>query len=561
MTQRNNTKLGKKMRLHYQYADANCCSYFDEYEALTDTQSFVIDKLQHRDNMQWYIQADEYASKASTFSTKMKIKYLKRLLLKRNIILTAEQKQVFLSIGDSNDRLNRHFNIVNELFFQEFKHVNEYVETFKKEWLPKADEHGILHRPESLLGKYKDEELMYLEGNDKNIEMWDNINALQYCTVDIAVRSIALMRNEFCPEYKDKMKLAVANIAIKRLASFDALKPYKLFKPNNEQGICATKNDVDLNYICLGSYNKLSLEIKDEVRKTLTVGLRIEANDILIERVVNSLKNKEFADVKYSNLNLPVLFKNDSWLTYDDNRQRPEAVGDNLRFAPWTRNHEINKTPTKYQALVMHSDKKIYVHIAWISDLMHSIENARNEYSDAFLSDLGRYEYFGEEGEEKHILIGKPWQGKVKNDNGEDVKWCEPNVSQEIIIKSSGMQKPKQCERKNQLSANAHMIHSRKRRKIISDVEVIKMSFDRHVACKRAALLNLHEEKQFDKDLWQQYKFMSKEDLLRELQVSQPHVYDKSFPDDFVQDEYDFRLKTKRWKDKQHVDDMEIEES
>ena len=73
-------------------------------------------------------------------------------------------------------------------------------------------------------------------------------------------------------------------------------------------------------------------------------------------------------------------------------------------------------------------------------------------------------------------------------------------------------------------------------------------------------MLNLHEEKQYDKDLWQQYKFMSKEDLLRELQVSQPHVYDKSFPDDFVQDEYDFRLKTKRWRDNQHSDTMEIEE-
>ena len=96
---------------------------------------------------------------------------MKHLLLKRNIILTAQQKQSFLSIRNFSDRLNRHFEVVNQLFFQEFKQVTEYVDTFNKEWLPKADEHGIIHRPESLLGKYKDEELIYLEGNDKNIEM------------------------------------------------------------------------------------------------------------------------------------------------------------------------------------------------------------------------------------------------------------------------------------------------------------------------------------------------------------------------------------------------------
>ena len=47
--------------------------------------------------------------------------------------------------------------------------------------------------------------------------MWRDLDLLQYCTVHIAIRTFALMRDDFAPQVMEKLRIAVANIAIDRI--------------------------------------------------------------------------------------------------------------------------------------------------------------------------------------------------------------------------------------------------------------------------------------------------------------------------------------------------------
>ena len=89
-------------------------------------------------------------------------------------------------------------------------------------------------------------------------------------------------------------------------------------------------------------------------------------------------------------------------------------------------------------------------------------------------------------------------------------------------------------------------MHGRKKKRLKSRIEVIEMSFDRHIACKRARQLDEYEGN-LHKDLYKDFLHLSKEDLLEEANNDEQNkpILESSFdyPDQWVQDAYDFRVK------------------
>jgi hypothetical protein len=531
---------GDVVRFHYQGEISNYSSFYEKYEYLLQAGPYRVCSKTGK----VFQGKGEHEAKGELIERNKFHVDLGELLMAEKFLEAVDKKEKQLNIqyimfnNNTCERILSTFDFkkpdsmsFKAFFKQKFKLYKLYLLEFEQVWGILENEDGLTRVKESLLGKYKDEVINF-SGQARSIEMWRDIDLLQYCTVDVAIRTVCMMRDEFLPEYTDKMKLAIARIAYKKLNAFKRSKPYKQFLPNNDQNITASADDVDFNYICLDSISQFKIELRELLNQKLTQGLKVDASDIMIERIIDKLNSDELATVRYDELKKPLFIENGVWKLYSN----PESE-------VWKRNHEYGTTYGSIVKMPALKRKRmnLYIHVAWVSDLLHSIDENESQ-QDSFLKTVQSYRYPGKKGDKKRILIGKPWTGKVTTLKNKKIDWCEPPISAFIEVHAKeNMQKS--SERKNELSLFSQRIHGRKlKKRRVGGVEKVEMSYDRHIACKRAKQLN-ELDGPLHKDLYKQYKYLSKEDLLLELQQSQPPVNDYDYPNEIVQQEYDFRTK------------------
>ena len=225
-------------------------------------------------------------------------------------------------------------------------------------------------------------------------------------------------------------------------------------------------------------------------------------------------------------------------------------MSDDNRALHWQRNHEQKKRPVRVPVLKVNKNRDLYVHVAWVSDLL--IVEKRKGVKDAFLQDLSSYRFPSPEDETKRVLTGTPWVGEVSTYKNKKVTTQLPSISSHMDIKSKKTL-IKATENLNERSAFAEAIlgaarePQRKKRRTEKEVEYIKMSYDRHVACKHAKTLNEHDER-LEMDLYKKFRHLSKQDLLLEMKNDEKYGFlfkAVDYPDAFAVEEYDNCLNTK----------------
>ena len=532
---------GDVVKMHFTGEAADYSSYYEEYKYKLKAGPYQVCLKTGKVYQEEGLDENEHGKLTTRFNFPFDMH--ERVMSEKFLTLIDEkEKQLCIKHNQFNEltcskileslEMNVPKGMTCKQFFKKKRKIYKvYLQEFFNVWQLLEDEDGIERHKESLLGKYKDEELDF-SGKQRSIEMWRDIDLLLYCTVDVAVRTLCLMRDEFLPEYTDKMKLAIAQIAHNKLHNFKANKPFKHFMPNNDQGITASADDVDMNYLSLDSLSQFKIELRSQLDKKLTQGLKVDASDIMIERTLTKLNNDELATVKYEDMRNPVFIEDGVWKFFDLAQKTKENI--------WKRNHEYGTVEGQKMPALKRKRQNIYIHIAWVSDILHNFDTEYEIQTDCFLQNIQTYKYPGAEGEKKKILIGSPWTGKIKNAKGEKIDHCEPPTSAYVEVTGKANMK-KTSERKNQLSKFSQLIHGRVvKKQRLTNTDEIFMSYDRHVACKRAKQLNEHNEK-LHKDLWKQFKHLSKQDLLQELQESQPAKYEGDYPNDFVQYQYNFR--------------------
>ena len=188
----------------------------------------------------------------------------------------------------------------------------------------------------------------------------------------------------------------------------------------------------------------------------------------------------------------------------------------------------------------------VYVLVAWLDDMDHAVK----EKEDHFLSVLSKYKYFAEEEEEKNILVGHAWTGEIiaKDTQGNTFKkkWCDPSISKAIRLQGSNTYR-KTFREKNVVDVATHKIHGRKKQNVQSSAEKVDMHYDDYAMKVRLTQLDEFdpdEYKSMDKKLvksWMKNRYgaYSKKTLKDELNLSQPPIFDDSFPLSYVQAKFD----------------------
>lgn len=431
-----------------------------------------------------------------------------------------------------------------------------HVDIVNQIWKLKKNDIGQTQTKESLLGKYRDEPVA-VDTTERAIEMWRDLDLLQYCTVDIAVRTFALMRDDFAPQVIEKLRIAIANIAVERITTGKGFIPSQATKHYLPKGEIQTAySDVDFDYIHVGTRYQLTQLLRDILKKQMQKGMEVEVSEIDVQDLLVEM-DKETAERRYTDPKKPVVIHNDQWCEF----QGMDT------YVPWERNHERQTNPIRVKVLekakqgdIRSMATDLYVNLAWVSDMIHSTGGAYVE--DLFIKHLSTYKYPSDKKETKSILIGSAWTGILKDKNNEDVLSCQPAVSSCIKIESSpGLRKPikilnKQTDYAFFSSMGCHPPPS-KRRKAQKD-EFVTINYDRYIACKHAKLLNEHDEP-LNEALSKKMAYLSKHDLLLERNENEKQLFfaenlDCDFTDVAAQQAYDTAYEINRQSSNQTED-------
>lgn len=572
---KSNYKKGDEMVFYFYGEQTNNRSYFIRFQLLED--HWVHDEV---DTIQEFFKMKDIIETRAK-EREVDVQYLSYDDMK--YILQLFQKDVPLRAVE----LRNSFNMM-------YANANVCCEQFLTQWKI-VQKNGKDKRIESLLGKYKGQMITYnLSEKDRSVEKWRDLDLLMYCTVDIAVRTFCTMRDEFVPAYQDKMKMAIANIAKKKLSMFKSSQPVKYFYPINDMpnpGI----NDVDLNYISLSQKSQFTIEIQEGLKDILTPGLETHTDSFMIDRMLASL-DKQLVKVYYEELKTVVHIENTEeglrWKHYI-----PSPHGGNGTIADWNGNTARN---TSHKAQIIKFKKGcFYVHVAWVYEILDT-QNTNNRLKDAYISALSSYEYpipedidseerriekaiseldesLSEEERQKKvksierkekkrkkkdkvlqkksikILTGSSWIGEVLKPTEEDctkealqsnkkvdvVTYCCPAVSSSIEVHGN-TKLNKSVKKKNSHHRYSKFMSGMKRKRTTQRRDVIKMSFDRHISCQRAKKLNEHNLSLENMDLYEQFKYLSKEDMLNDLKLAQSNDLGDLFnyPNSYVASEY-----------------------
>ena len=377
-------------------------------------------------------------------------------------------------------------------------------------------------KKESLLGKYFQQEIKY--SGAYAIEQWMDINRLLYCDVGTAIRTIALMRSEFVAPSQDKIHREIVRMGINRLKAVDTSSPCKSFYPVRDRDEKTNNlDDVDPNYICIGSETLVKLELAEQLKKKLTVGLLVNTSEIVLSTTIEDLHQNTSANVYYKNFggsptSYPYMdgetwkldFNNALW---KDKRNYYFKEQDQ----PFTRQPVILKKKCG-------STTKLYVLVAWLDDFHHDTR----EEEDRFLSILSSYNYPALNEEKTTILIGHPWSGKVHYKDREDqlkhIDWCDPSISKAITIKG-GPQHKKVFKEKNVVDSISQKIQGRPMMQSTATIHRIDIDYDDYAMKLRLKHLDEYDHTMDIKRFVPAY---SVRHLHKELNSSQKPILNKT---------------------------------
>lgn len=518
-------KQGDRVLFHYQGKEANYASYIEKYTYKLPTNKFWVRKYDNQysvvsDEDEVMVEGVDNFKEYSFFAVDLKLKLrtekLLRLIEKDGLtdsLCKNFLEELDLPGCDVNDMTPREMtDEINKLLSKGDKHLKIFNQIWQIEKI--EDRYQI---PESFLGKYKDE-CLGVGVKERQIEMWRDLDLLQYCTVDIAIRTFAMMRDEFLPAHVDKIRTAIAHHAKQRLKGLSEDDPYKLCMPKTDLHTSnLTSHDVICEYVHLGKQFELTFALRESLVKLLNKGVDATLPDMMVKEILDSLLT-ELVEKKFGDLRNPIVIIEDP-----DNGDSWNIWSDDNRPVPWQRNHEHKKKSVRVPVLKVNKNRDLYIHIAWVSDLLHTFEKQNGIVKDAYLQDLSSYRYPSTIDESKRVLTASPWVGEVLTHKNKKTTTQLPSISSYIDIKSK-KNFMKSTKRLNERSSFAERLLSgtlgRKEKRKKSDteeVEYIRMSYDRHVACKHARNLNEHDEK-LGKNLYKKFKHLSKQDLLEEME-------------------------------------------
>lgn len=378
-------------------------------------------------------------------------------------------------------------------------------------------------KKESCLGKYFQQEIKYR--GEEATEQWMDINRLMYCDVGTAIRTMALMRSEFVAASQDKIHSQIVQRGLKKLRTIDANAAWKSFYPLRDLARPESMDDVDTNYICIGAENMVKLELTEQLKKKLTVGLIVNTSDIVLESTINNLSKNTTANVYYNSFGnqYPSIDDNGAW-------KLPYETGQ-LNGTRNLRNHELKarNLPYKTNPVIMKkkfgSSIKLYILVSWLDDCQHDT----HQEEDRFLGVLSKYKYFAKEPEKTTILVGHPWTGKVtykdREQNVREKDWCDPSISKSITIEG-GPRHEKVFKEKNVVDPISQKIQGKKKIHGRPTIHTIDVHYDDYAMKLR--LQELHEYDESEHDSIDPFcEAYSVRYLKDELNTSQPPILDK----------------------------------
>ncbi len=420
---------------------------------------------------------------------------------------------------------------------------------------------------ESLLGKYFQEPIQF-EG-ERATEFFMDVNRLNYCTIDVGLRTFALMRNEFVAESQDKIHREIVSMGLGKLKRIDHSNPFASFYQPREEVRNPTFEGVDLHYIKLDNQNAVVQELREQLKQKLTVGLVVNASDQVLNDTIDKLRHNTYHNVFYKSFGVnrgvnncphyPWIETNTSgeetWLfPYDNSNvnswyQTNDESNEFTEDAVYTlRNEEMkeyNRNSDKKPVLIRKKNV-LYVLVAWLDDMDYAVK----EEEDHFLSILSQYQYYSSENETKKILVGHAWSGEVdttdRNNNPIKKKWCDPSISRSISVKGLNSFR-KTFREKNVVDSATHLIHGRQKSNTRATTEVVDIHYDDYALKVRLKQLDEFEESEMadyddetSKSFFQnKYGAYSKITLKKHLNESQPGIFQENFPFSYVQHKFE----------------------
>lgn len=396
---------------------------------------------------------------------------------------------------------------------------------------------------ESLLGKYYQQEIEYV--GDKAVEMWLDIDRLLYCTVDIAVRTFALMRVEFAPQSRDKINHEIVKLGQTRLMNLDS-RPWKMFLPLRDDIRELQHEDIDLNYILIDSERNLKLKLVENLKQKSGQGIVVYTSDTVLNHAIDSLCKEKLASNYYPK------FKNNEYPHIVDEQWQLPFQKENLINMRNNKLKERKEKPEKRPVMIRKRAGQtinVYMLVSFIDDYLHDLNG--KESNDRYLSLLRKYKYYSPKEEKKKILISEGWGGKVKKKkkNGElyDSSEFLPSISSYITIEGSP-NKLQVFREKNVVTKSSHLIHGRKRKKVSARRDRVDVHFDDYAMKLRLRQLDDYEGEDKDLDEEGKKKFFksylaaySKREMKKELNKVQEAILPYDYPDEFAQQMVDER--------------------
>lgn len=548
-------KRGDQVLFHYQGKAADYASYVEKYTYQLPSNTFWIRKGDPQciiisDEDEVMVQGEDNYERHDSFKVDLKLKSITEKIMRLHETEGVFTEKACKGILEDLDLTDCNVNDMSPQQMREKIHYyltegNKYLLKLKQIWkIEKVD--GRYRTPESFLGKYKDESLG-VGTKERQIEMWRDVDLLQYCTVDVAIRTFVMMRDEFLPPHVDQIRSAIAQYAAQRLKIFSDDAPFKMCMPKSDLHTTnLTVHDVYCDYVHVGKQFELTNALREHLVKHLNKGLNSTLPDMMVKEILDSLLT-ETVEKRFGDLKNPI------FIVEDDGNDKWKILSDDNRALPWQRNHEQKKKPVRVPVLKVNKNRDLYVHVAWVSDLLYTVEKQKG-VKDVFLQDLSSYRFPSPEDETKRILTATPWVGEVYTYNNKKVTTQLPSISSHMDIKSK-KSLMKATEILNERSAFSEgmlggpLQRQSKRRRTDAEVEYIKMTYDRHVACKHAKTLNEHNER-LEKDLYKKFRHLSKYDLLLEMKNDTSYVFvcDEGvvYPDHCAVNEYDHCMKIAR---------------
>ena len=396
---------------------------------------------------------------------------------------------------------------------------------------------------ESLLGKYYEQEF-----DLNNQILIHDISSLLYCTVPNAITTIGMNQDEILPQGLSKFIKQLCKFAME--VEDSEAKRYNHCMPNNRDGATSSKNQVEVDYICLG--DDYASGITKLLEKNFTPGYVVNVDDVFISDSLSQIKKEKTKQVqklpdtvrikkRYFRVEQSGLLVRETEVTAQDavsdgkirdgyiykeewQHWKTSINEDGIYTGGWkellldevnVEHHKAEKR--KIQTKRIGNQTRCYVYVPWVYEVSKSEDN------DPFLDAISSYQFKSNNEEERmEILLGTPYQGMVTTRDGE-TKTCIPWVSNKVVLKPTLERKV--IHKHGQVIAEAaDMINMHSSQCEVVDEEVLTNNFDQYANLQHQKKKMMNPQLQnvyLDQAFAEHFKYCCKYSLLKEAHAMQ----------------------------------------